>query len=45
MTIFAFMLGSGIGAVLFLRYQYVAFLLPGAITFYAMSVAFIDEKF
>lgn len=37
-TIMAFMLGSCVGAFLFLEYQYLAFLLPASIACYAMVV-------
>lgn len=43
-TIIAFMLGSAIGAVLYLRYQYLGFLMPAAIAAYATWVAFQDER-
>ena len=38
-TIFSFMVGSAVGATLFVRYQYLGFLLPMSVACYAMVVA------
>lgn len=38
-TIMAFILGGCVGAVLYLKYQYKAFLLPAVISFYAMMAS------
>ena len=43
-TIFAFMLGSAIGAFLYLRYQYLGFLMPFAIAVYVTAIAYRDER-
>lgn len=43
-TIFSFMFGSFVGALLFLRIQYFGFLLPAALALYAMFVALRNEK-
>lgn len=43
-TIVAFMLGSAIGAVAFLRWNYLGFLLPALIAFYTVSVALRERR-
>jgi uncharacterized membrane protein YoaK (UPF0700 family) len=43
-TILAFMLGSAVGAVLYLKYQYLGFLMPAAIAAYATWVAVQAER-
>lgn len=42
-TILFYMVGSGIGAMLFLNFQYFGFMLPSAIALYATLVAFRDN--
>lgn len=43
-TVLAFMVGSAVGASLFLKQGYLGFLLPSAIAFYAMVVAHFDGR-
>jgi len=43
-TILAFMLGSTIGAILYLRYEYLGFLMPTAIAAYATGVALQSKR-
>lgn len=43
-TIVSFMIGSALGAALFMSQKYLGFFLPAAIAFYAMLVAFADLR-
>lgn len=43
-TIVSFMVGSGVGAAIFLRAQYIGFLLPAFIAAYATAVALHDDR-
>ena len=43
-TIVSFMLGSAIGAALFLRYAYMGFILPLSLALYATLMALLDQR-